>query len=319
MLALINPQRSFASFSRKPYPITDSYSFGHHLRDYGYYPSWLPLYCYMSHGVGPGVSVAPHEIESDACVHFTFSENRISELRKVLTKPCYCVISPFVWYRRKHNIVPLADAKGVIVYYSHSTGDVKICDPLDAYISDLKKLRNKYEVVAVCLHLCDVNKGVYKAFMDNDFPVYTAGYNMDYRYAQRWYDIIKHFKYAASNAIGSYTMYSVEMGIPFFLYGKEPKLYNEGDKNLPIGSYDPWIENEYKAARALFSEEVDKITEEQKNYVEAQLCVNNSISRVEAAKILYGAYWKRGSILRDFIKAPNRYCKFFIRKMKGLL
>ncbi len=61
-------------------------------------------------------------------------------------------------------------------------------------------------------------------FISKGYKVVTAGNPHDNTYTQKFYAILKNYKYTMSNLIGSYTFYSVEMGIPFSLYGRRTEL-----------------------------------------------------------------------------------------------
>ncbi len=93
-----------------------------------------------------------------------------------------------------------------------------------------------------------------------------------------------------SNLIGSYTFYSVEMGIPFSLFGNEPIYINKEDKNIEIGSYTSYKNQpSYQKAVSLFHGFHTQINQQQLDFVNLELGKLNSISRIKSSWLLYKA------------------------------
>jgi hypothetical protein len=84
----------------------------------------------------------------------------------------------------------------------------------------------------------DIKLGQHKVFMSHGLPCVTAGHNSDSRFIERFYNIMRNFRYTSSNLIGTYTSLSLEMNIPFFIYGPREKYINKSDPNIPLGEYD---------------------------------------------------------------------------------
>ncbi|WP_027187367.1 hypothetical protein [Desulfovibrio cuneatus] len=319
LLALCAPSGTDLGLARWVYWTAEVYSFGVHMRDFAFYPSFLPLYCYTDHGAGALQydTILPHELTHDAPVQFYHSPDAVDLFKTVSDKPCHCMYSPFVWYRRKNNITQSPVAKGTLVFPPHSTTDVLLQDGyIERYIEHLKGFPEHLQPVCVCLHMHDINNGQYKLFLQNNIPVYTAGNGTDIRFAERWYDIVRHFAYTSSSGVGSSTYYSIEMGIPFFISGEPVTLVNTGNVNLPLGELkDSQILQE---THIFFTRNGHEITPEKKHYVEKHLGLYNSISRVHMAKILYAAYCKHGKFLKDLFHAFKNASRP-LRKKLGLV
>lgn len=277
-----------------PYWPPEIYSFGRYIRQYGYYPIFLPLTIYSDHAPEL-INNKPytHELESDAPVMFYHSLHAVDVWKNFSKKPCYSLYSPFVFYRRKNNIKKLDNSNGTIAFYSHSTDVIdNILDP-ELYIKQLLELPEKFQPVSVCLYDNDVRKGIYKIFLKHNIPVYTAGNSKSKFFAERFYSILKNFSFATSNAIGSYLFYAVEMNIPFSIYGDGPIYINKGDKNIKFGKYDSYQEFPiYKEIYGLFKGLNTEITDEQKLIVEDGLGINTGVSRRKMAILLYGSFLK---------------------------
>lgn len=52
LLKLCDPNEAKMGLARWIYWTAEVYSFGKHIRNYAYYPSFLPLYCFTDHGAG---------------------------------------------------------------------------------------------------------------------------------------------------------------------------------------------------------------------------------------------------------------------------
>lgn len=299
-----------------PYWTTKVYSLGKYLREYGYYPSWLPLCVYIDHGVVCSEQKPfKHELESDAPVQLVHAPRSKIEWEKHSKKPCFIMFSPFVFYRRKHKIVPSADAKGTIAFPAHSTPSIDDVSNIEIYIKQLLDLSEKFHPVSVCLHMHDINKGKHHIFIKNKIQVHTAGNIFDEGFAERFYDIIKNYKYATSNMAGSYIHYCIEMNINFFIYGDKQKFININDSNLPNGVYEPYnVSKGYRKLHDMFSDFSTQITTEQKNYIETSLGIKDGLTRIQMAYVLYYALFK-WIFSGTFIKYFNLFLRNFFNKL----
>jgi hypothetical protein len=135
----------------------------------------------------------------------------------------------------------------------------------------------------------DINKGRHKFFLDSNIPVYTAGNSSDIRFIERLYSIIKNFNYTTSNYLGTITFYSIEMGIPFFIYGSKQVDINKSDENFPLGLIKEKNNKDldflnFKLDYTNFDGTIDR---EVLKYIEYKLGVNNGISRFRMAFVLW--------------------------------
>jgi hypothetical protein len=271
--------------------VAEVYGFGTMLRKYGCYPDGLPLNIYFSHGITMSNKPGLNEIENNAPFMLYFTPRLRDEYRKISTKPCFCIVSPNVFYRRQNKVSQAGNAKGTIAFLAHTTPLIEDKMNFEEYCQQLRGLPDMYQPVTICLHYHDVNKGIHKVFYEQGFDVETVGHPFHKDFIRRFYNILRRFRFTTSNEVGSYTFYSVEMGIPFFLYGNEPDLYNKGDKNIELGKYDSYKRTaQYQKVRDLFGRPVEKVSQEQRIFVEEELGVYQSISRLKFAYILYSAY-----------------------------
>ena len=159
----------------------------------------------------------------------------------------------------------------------------------------------------------DIHKGYHKIFFDNGFPVYTAGNTLDVRFAERFYNILKNFRYSTSSIIGSYTYYSVEMGIPFFLHGREPTLINKCDSNIASGEYI-YATHKYRYVSKLFNKHIEHVTHEQKEFVHLHLGLYDGLSRKKMFIVLVSALFNIFFVKFAAMLVVNK-CKKMLKKM----
>lgn len=285
---------------------SETYSFGEHYRNYCNFPKKLSLNIYSDHGIGNS-TVYKHELKNNAPAIFLFSEKKMKNYKELSNKPCYLVLPPLISYRRKSRIKKSPNAKGTLAFPIHSTPSIDINFNIDSYIEKLKKLPEDMQPVCVSLHMHDINKGLHKKFIENNIPVYCAGNVADIKFGERFYNILKHFKYACSNAIGTYTYYALDLDIPFSLVKENFELNNISDNNFEKGLINCRTE-EFKNIQELFKDGIyRKITKEQKELLAQMTGGDKEISPTKMKIILYRALLKHKDGLKQIIKSLLRF------------
>lgn len=303
------------------FPQTSWYSIGKNLREYAYfYPKNRALEVLVDHGINGCEEIYQYEIDADVPVFLTCNKKRELKYRKLTNKLSRTIIMPNIYYRRKNKIVQSEDAIGTIVFPFHTTPNSENLFDIEKYIQQLKELPEKFQPIVICLHANDVNKSEHLKYMNNGLKVVSAGHYEDDRFTERFYNILKNFKYSTSNCIGSHTYYSVEMGIPFFIYGERETYINKSDSNVPIGQIDYLKEDVFFKAYKLFSQENIEITEEKMDLTLENCGAKHPISRLECTFLLFYSLiiGKAQYIVNDVAKkiAPN---KFTEKVFRGLL
>lgn len=280
-----------------PYWTAEIYGFGKQISHFGFYPYCLPLCVYTDHGPVYHDVIPPHELESTAPVQLYHSPVSVRLWSSVTSKKAYCMQSPTVYYRRRYGIKKTFAAKGTLAFPAHSTPSIDDLSGYVKYVESLKNLPEMYHPITVCLHMHDINKGLDAIFVKNEFKVVSAGDPLDQKFISRFYAILKECCYTTSNIPGSYAYYSVEMGIPFFIYGEMPVWINKSDLNINLGLYDPFKSGYGKEVYELFefenyAERCPEISQGQEDFVAKHLGLIDGISRLEMAKLLYTSFGK---------------------------
>ena len=289
---------------KSPFWVNNVYGIGVWLKKHSYYPSWLPLCNYIEHGINLSDDVPKHEKETIAPLMFRHSPIKVDTHKKISEKSIHCIISPFAFYRASNKIKKNIDAKGTLYFPAHSTNELDDLTNWDRFIDGLNKIPDKFKPIDICLHPTDIEKGLDQTFVSSGFKVFSAGSSTSQEFIENFYEILKSYNFTMSNIIGSYVFYSVEMGIPFSLYGEEPKYFNKGDENIERGEYTSYKKDSRRLiAQNLFKGYHSEINEEQKEFVDFELGKNRTISRIKASLLLYRALIlysiKHPKILKD--------------------
>ncbi len=285
---------------KSPFFVNTVYSLGYWLKDYGYYPKNWPLYTYMDHGVALYDKIPPHEINNNAPIIFKFSVRQTEAYKKASKKPALTLLNPTIHCRQKNKISVSPSASGTLFFPAHTTELIDDNTAWDTFIDNLENVPEQFKPLHICLHPTDVRKGLDKIFENRGYPVFCAGSAYEDNFAENFYNILKNYRHTMSNLLGSYVFYSVEMGIPFSLYGEEPKFDNKGDNNIEKGAYTSYkLQPTYQRAVEMFTGFHEVITKQQQDFVTFELGKNNSISRMHASMLLYKA-WFQYSVMSVF-------------------
>lgn len=263
------------------------------------YPKWLPFRFEIHHGWYIVDKPSKVDIESLSPVLLMFNRRQKETWEKNYKKPAVVIGAPYIHYRRCKNIKQSPDASGTIAFPQHSAAHYDVIFDIDNYCRKLNQLPDEFKPITICLHVHDVRRGRIALYEEKGFKVITAGPRETIEFAKKFYDILSNFKYSTSNIVGSHTMYSIEMGIPFFLCG-EPGYYagRPEEPKSKIGL----------KAETLFNNlpENVKITSEQKQFIENEAGINDCINPDELRKFLLKIFFFKSVPIALFrlIKLP---------------
>ncbi|MBR6164261.1 hypothetical protein IKQ26_10305 [bacterium] len=246
----------------------------------------------IQHGWTPLDGALAVDLERDLdlmlCWNKRFQEDWVQKSKV----PCEIITAPFVIYRRENKIERSKDAKGTLAYPAHSIKGKKAQYDIDKYCELLRSLPEEFQPVTISLHHSDIDEyNMDKEYEKRGLKTVCASYGQgDKQFYEAFYDILKNFRYTTSNEPGSYSFYSVEMGIPFFILG-EPSVTDNSqgaDKNVEAKKNMSILDYKYgKIAFDLFSHKpYGEITQEQKDFVYSELGLNNSLNKEELKKVL---------------------------------
>jgi len=302
------------------------YSLGKCLRYWTGYPRYLPLFVYSDHGVGLHSHLFPHELANQAKVHFTWQPVKEQRHKNIDGKKVIQIIHPWISYRRLRGITRSKQPKGTLAFFMHGTTAVEWKGhDSEEYFEKLKNLPDKFQPVTLCLHMSDIKAGLHKKLRQYNFPIVTAGNTSASNFVDRYYDLVRNCSYATAPAWGSYAAYCVELGVPYFQLGERPVLENIADPNLPAGVapqyWDSHHETLGKKAEELFRAPVDRVTDEQREFVESILGFDSRLTRGQVSWILWRELfrnWKQWQATSKFVLAAFLYKLGLMSKVKEI-
>lgn len=216
---------------------SECYGMGKALKNYLNIPEFIPINVEMDHGVPLDDNPNQCQLKTKLPI-FVTRRNQKTELLKY-SKQSYVMGSPFVHYRTLHNIHVLPDAEGTVCFPVHSTHLIDVIFDWEVYAEQLLLLPPYLHPITVCMYWKDLLENRHKHFFNKNISIVTAGHMADPEFTRNFYQILRQHKYSTSNLVSSCTFYSVEMNIPFFLYGTEPSFNNHGsDHNRPMGYFE---------------------------------------------------------------------------------
>jgi len=208
------------------------------------------------------------------------------------------------------------DAKGTIVFPSHSTKGAHYDYNVEEFCNKLRDLPEKFHPITICLREEDISvwqKDV--VFRKYGFDVVTSGSASDESFLDRFYSIMKNHKYSASNILATSTVLAMDLGLLFFLIEDidatlKVKVSAEKEKNVLLQSNIPSEKlhgNTGENLGEIFRmENIDELAQAQKSFLEKETGENFSVTPKELRKIILN-YFFRNAI-------PN-YLTTFLRKI----
>ena len=194
-------------------------------------PSILDIH--LEHGIIVD-QAKPDQYLANTKAALIFVDNVVRKAMVPRKKNVFVLGSLFMRYRRRHKFTYNPRSTGTIVFPTHSSHHLNLEMDWKGYAQQLRNLPLDFHPVTVCMYWLDVIKGDHKYFEDVGLNVISNGHMFDENYASNFYSNLVKFKYASGNEPGSFLFYAVEMGMPFFLYGPDAKLINDGfDKTAP--------------------------------------------------------------------------------------
>lgn len=251
------------------------------LRKYARYPFWLPFPFNVQHGWYARTEPRPSDLRRNTPLMLVYTQRHKDAWDEVSDIPCAVCGAPFVHYRRMKNIRQSDDATGTIAFPEHSGTTVLAQFDREKYCNDLLSLPEKFHPIRVCLHHDDIRRGGDAVYKNFGIPILTAGHRHDAEFVDRFYDILRLARFTTSNSASTITLYSVEMGIPFFVYGDRPDLYDPVAEER-IGS------SEKESARSHFVfDNLDDVAirTEHKEFAHRETGLNESLSPKELRRL----------------------------------
>jgi hypothetical protein len=283
-------------------------SYGHDkiLRAYIGLPKPFPLNVQIQHG-WYGTYILDFETADQSGAMLVWSKRIADAWKKETDKEVLISGAPFLMYREMHGLMQFPDASGTVAFPAHSTQSISLKYDVDEYCRQLNDLPEHMKPITVCLHYRDMPHSA-SQFEQHGFTVVTAGESRQPGdgFVRNFYRILSAHKYSTSNMVGSYSFYSIEMGIPFFICGPSSELI--GDKVSEVVR-TPGHTEYIAMVHELFSEFHETIPKQIKQFVLDELGYQD---RVDATSL------RRLFIKKFFTHELPRYPLRLARRLCGI-
>ena len=113
------------------------------------------------------------------------------------------------------------ERKGTLIFPSHSTHHITVGFDFGAFADDLLELPSELQPIHVCIYWKDYLLGHHEEYLKRGIKVVSAGHIYDPQFMLRLYDMLRQYKYMASNEIGSHLVYGYLSGCEFFHIPKQ--------------------------------------------------------------------------------------------------
>jgi hypothetical protein len=285
--------------------IPGSYGQDKIIKSYINWPKYLPLNAQIQHGWYSTDIPDLTRIEQ-IDIMLVWSKRIAEEWKKYSSKEVIVIGAPFLIYKERENIQKNPMAVGTVVFPNHSTPNSVEKYDVKEYCEQLKDIPDQFKPITVCLHYRDLEY-YGPQFSSYGFSVVSAGDSRQPNcgFVRKYYEILKNHKYSCSNEIGSYTFYSVDLGIPFFMYGPESITVERGDEKKIIYKTDFRIRT-----RELFKEMRGDITREQADFVSSELGKYDRITSEELKKYLFYRLF-----FHEIPHYPIRFMKYILQNL----
>ncbi|MDR1876982.1 MAG: hypothetical protein LBQ84_05095 [Flavobacteriaceae bacterium] len=140
-----------------------------------------------------------------------------------IQKESYIIGSPFFYAESFFSYAKIQSeklrlGKNLLVFPMHSIPRVRVVYDVEKFISHLRKLKNEFDNIRICLYYSDIQKKIHEKYLENGFECVTAGHKFDINFLTRLKSLIMISDATLSNRVGSYTGYSVYLRKPHRLF-----------------------------------------------------------------------------------------------------
>lgn len=309
----------FKAAKEAPVPhYTAFYGMSHLLHAVTGIPSPYVKRIHLDHGIILDQKV-PDQYLANTTADLIFVDTKV-RLGMVSQKSQAYVLGPlFVRYRRKLNFKYNPSAAGTIVFPTHSSHHLEVKMDWEDYAISLKSLPQKYQPITVCMYWLDILKGENKHFEKHGIEVISNGHMFDSNYAFNFYSNLTKFRYASGNEPGSFLFYAIEIGMPFFFFGPNAVLINDG-KDMTAPNRLEFNQIEFaRQLKQLFRADFDKelkITDSQRTLLRPFIDDREWASLMQIRFAIIALNVKQ--IQKVMLAKLKQYLRSFKRRLRGV-
>ena len=213
-------------------------SFGKTFRRWAVYPAFLPLFFSSDHYVDMSTASRSNETNPSFKLYFSWNKIKVDKLKEHDHVNAIHIPHPWTKWRisrRRDDI----NAAGTVFFWPHSHGSLNTHVDSDRVRSELLALPPRYHPISIMMSAHDINAKKHLQVRELGFPIVTAGSLNSQKFIDRFYGLVKEFKYGAGNYHGSHVYYCLDFGMPFLILADGSlKLEALDGIDVPAGFFD---------------------------------------------------------------------------------
>jgi len=312
------------------------------VKEYADFPKWMPNVFMANHGWATHFTPLFPELQSNKELMLVINKKTKKYWEEDGNKKVVVFGLHYIHYRRRKKIKKSPDSKGTIVCPAHGTTNIYMDFDIDDFCSKLKELPPEFHPITICLGIHDIE--LWKKdieFKKHGFELVTAGSPMNKEFIDNLYEILGKHNYCVSNSLTTVAILTLELGLPFFLLGeKDLKMKKVQKKDSEYLFTEEFAYNEFPLCydeqyfKLFQTGPIDKITPEQKLFLDEEAGLKDCISPKELNALLWSTFIKYelkkyvNEFLRMYFYKQNKldikktnielYCPNQLKKVKSL-
>lgn len=290
---------------------TERTSFGRLYRKRSFFPSFFPLMLNGDHGPNPLKNLGKNEIDGEF-LYLTWNETKQQAMESIGLRAIQ-VKHPWTETILRNRKSMLDERIGSLLFWPHSIPNYLFADvDHNKLIEHLNRLPNDYKPITVCVSSHDIQMGIHKQIRKHGYNLVTVGDICNQRFIDNFYALLRNFKHSIGPTFGSHAYYSIAVGVPYLIVGKQfhktkvidsngfPATVWPGFKVEYPEEYKKWLELE-----KIFYQQQEIVTPEALRFVEEQLGFESKLNRLQFSIIVWQEFFK------NWKKAVKLYSKIF--------
>lgn len=273
----------------------DYYGHASVLKRYAGLPDWYAIKGVLEHGVVLSDRMWDADRDAPLPVAFSPSAWRAEVVQRLSGKPAHPIGFGFLYAMRLvENAIPFPaqNAKGTLAFPCHSTHTIQARYDCAEYAEMLANLPAEQQPVTVCLYWKNFEHQEQRFYKECGLPVVTAGHMFDRDFMLRLYDLLRRFRYATSNVVGTHILQAVAAGCRFFYAGHQNvdwSVPQAEQVNTDAGS--PAFQWRERESWRLFQSPVTEITAEQRAFVDELIGTQHVLAPAALRSLLLSQEW----------------------------
>ena len=231
------PKHYFAPWYRWE---SELYSTGSCIRFITGYPQWLPIVANSDHGVNRGSKIWPNENEDKRAPYLTWNEAKSRKLAEKHGIDAHFIQHPWVSWR---DLAKIAwEPKGeILLFYPHSTQDMRPKVDLTSYLKELEALRlDQASEIRVVLHPHDFSHALISKLESLGLETLSFGSSSSPMFVTNFYSTLKTANMVVALNPTSALFFAIELGVPVWLMDVV-EYESSGGGFIPKGKLDERI------------------------------------------------------------------------------